>query len=61
LQPLSAKTFKNNGIKEWTDQLKYLAWSLQVCSFDPQDYLGWRAKLRQRWERVLGRKYLPTA
>lgn len=59
LQPLSARTFNNGSIEEWTRQLKYLAWSLQVCSWDPKDYLGWRPRFLQRISRLIGRKYLP--
>jgi GT2 family glycosyltransferase len=61
LQPLSAKTFKVMTRETWTRKLKDLAWTLQVCSYDPKDYVGARAMLRQKFSRLLGRKDFPRA
>jgi len=61
LQPLSAKTFKVMTRDEWTNKLKYLAWSLQVCSFKPNDYIGRSAWVKQRLYRLFGKSYLPRA
>jgi hypothetical protein len=61
LQPLSAGTFKINSRDEWTNKLRQLAKSLQVCSYDPNDYLGRKAWVRQRLCRVLKKPYAPRA
>lgn len=61
LRPLSAQTFKLSSREEWTNKLRALAHSLQVCSYDPSDYLGRRAWLKQKVCRVLGRPYVPRA
>jgi hypothetical protein len=55
LAPLSAKTFKIHTKQDWINRLKYSAWSLQACSFDPKDYMGWRAKLRRAAGKVRGK------
>lgn len=61
LQPLSAQTFKVATREQWTHKLKQLARSLQTCSYDPNDYLGWRAWIRQKVHRMLGKSYVPRA
>ncbi len=61
LAPLSARTFKTEDSVAWVNKLKHLAWSVQACSYDPKHYLGWRAWLRSRASRVLGRPLLPRA
>ena len=61
LRPLSAQTFKLASREEWTNKLKELARSLQVCSYDPTDYLGPKAWLRQKACRIMGRSYIPRA
>jgi GT2 family glycosyltransferase len=61
LQPLSAATFNTMTRETWTRKLQDLALSLQLCSYDPNDWIGPRAVLRQKLCRVMGRKYLPRA
>jgi GT2 family glycosyltransferase len=61
LGPLSAKTFRVGSREDWVKRLKYSAWSLQACSTDPRYYLGWRAALRRKVNRLLGTNYLPRA
>jgi glycosyltransferase involved in cell wall biosynthesis len=61
LMPLSARTFDIRTMEDWTNKLRELARSLQVCSYDPGDYLGWKAKVRQKIRRWLGRPYVPRA
>jgi GT2 family glycosyltransferase len=61
LQPLSAGTFAAHDIQEWTAKLKQVALSLQMCSYDPRDYLGRRAWLYQKAYRLLGKSYMPRA
>jgi glycosyltransferase involved in cell wall biosynthesis len=61
LQPLSAQTFNLVNREQWTNKLKQLARSLQTCSYDPDDYLGWRAWIRQKAYRMLGKSYVPRA
>ncbi|MBU6409996.1 MAG: glycosyltransferase [Verrucomicrobia bacterium] len=52
LRPLSAETFNIQSREDWIKRLKYSAWNLQSCSFNPRDYLGWRASLRRKIERL---------
>jgi GT2 family glycosyltransferase len=59
LRPLSARTFNTRTRQDWIHQLQRSAWRLQVYSFDPWDYLGWKAKLRQKLSHCLGRPYVP--
>jgi GT2 family glycosyltransferase len=61
LRPLSASTFRIETREDWIKRLKYSAWSLQACSFNPRDYLGWHASFRRRLHRWLGRQHLPRA
>lgn len=61
LQPLSARTFRVMNREEWTSKLKYLAWSLQACSYNPRDYTGPVAWVRQKLCRLLGKPYVPRA
>jgi len=61
LHPLSAQTFKIMSLEEWTNKLRQLARNLQTCSYDPKDYLGGKAWLKQRACRILGRPYSPRA
>lgn len=59
LRPLTATTFSIRSIDDWVRKQKELAQILQICSFDPEDYIGWRAKLRRRWSQLLGKPYVP--
>jgi hypothetical protein len=59
LQPLSAQTFKTPTMDEWTAKLKQIASSLQTCSYNPNDYLGSRARFFQKAYRLLGKSYMP--
>jgi hypothetical protein len=61
LAPLSARTFKINTRQAWIDRLRYSAWTLQACSYDPRHYLGWRAKLRRATNKLLRLRYVPRA
>lgn len=61
LRPLSANTFKIDSREAWIKRLKYSAWTLQACSIDPRDYMGWKAKLRRRIARWTGKPLLPRA
>jgi glycosyltransferase involved in cell wall biosynthesis len=61
LLPLSAQTFKIKSREEWTNKLRQLARNLQTCSYDPKDYLGSKAWLKQKVCRMLGRSYSPRA
>ncbi|MGA2863538.1 MAG: glycosyltransferase [Verrucomicrobiota bacterium] len=61
LQPLTAQTFKVKSRAEWSAKTKELAWIAQVCSYDPRDYLGRRAWLKQKVCRILGKPYVPRA
>jgi hypothetical protein len=61
LQPLSAQTFKVSDREQWTAKLKQIAHSLQACSYDPSDYLGRSAWLRQKIYRLVGKSYMPRA
>jgi GT2 family glycosyltransferase len=61
LRPLSAGTFRIRNREEWIQRLKYSAWTLQACSFQPHDYLGLKAKLRRKIGQWLGKQFLPRA
>ncbi len=61
LEPLSASTFKVKSRDEWTNKLRQLAKNLQACSYDPTDYLGPKAWVKQRMCRVLRKPYAPRA
>lgn len=61
LAPLSAGTFKIATRDEWTNKLRQLAKSLQMCSYDPSDYLGRKAWFKQRVYRLLKKPYAPRA
>lgn len=61
LLPLSAHTFKISSRADWIKWLRHSAWSLQACSFNPNDYLGWRARVRRKLASLVGKPYLPRA
>lgn len=61
LAPLSARTFKTPNSDEWVKKLKYLAWSVQACSYDPRHYLGWRPRARRVLGRILRRNFMARA
>jgi GT2 family glycosyltransferase len=61
LRPLSADTFNLESRQDWEEKLRKLARSLQTCSYEPKDYLGPKAWVRQRVGRVLRRPYSPRA
>jgi GT2 family glycosyltransferase len=61
LRPLSAKTFRIDTREAWIKRLKYSAWSLQACSFDPADHLGLKARLRRKIGTWTGKRIVPRA
>lgn len=61
LAPLSAKTFKIRNRQDWINRLKYSAWSLQACSYDPKHYLGLRGKIRRNLGKIMGRPVVARA
>jgi hypothetical protein len=61
LRPLSAGTFKIANREAWIDRLRYSAWTLQACSYDPKHYSGWRAQTRRLWTKLTGQRLVPRA
>jgi hypothetical protein len=61
LQPLSATTFNTLTRDSWTKKLQDLALNLQLCSYDPKDYIGPKALAAQKLYRIMGKSYLPRA
>lgn len=61
LRPLSASTFKIENRDQWIERLKYSAWVLQACSYNPRHYSGWRPQLRRLIGRVTGKQPVPRA
>jgi len=61
LRPLSAGTFKVKNREAWIDRLRYSAWVLQACSYDPRQYSGWRAQSRRLWTKLTGQRLVPRA
>lgn len=61
LRPLSAGTFNVKSKEDWIKRLKHSAWTLQACSYDPCDYLGWKPWLRRKISRWMGKSLLPRA
>jgi hypothetical protein len=61
LQPLSASTFKVGSIEDWTNKLRQIAKSLQTCSYDPNDYIGRKAWVKQKMCRLMRKPYSPKA
>jgi GT2 family glycosyltransferase len=59
MKPLSAATFSTRNREEWTRKQTELARILQSCSFDPEDYSGWRSFWRRKCCQLLGRPYAP--
>jgi Glycosyl transferase family 2 len=57
--PLTAKTFNVQTREEWIQSLKHIARHLQVCSYDPKHYVGWKAWMKMKLCRLLGRSYCP--
>lgn len=46
LMPLSARNYKIQNKEEWINRLKKSAFDLQAYSYDPNDYVGIRAQLK---------------
>jgi hypothetical protein len=61
LRPLTAQTFGVKTREEWIHLNREFALKLQQASFNPKDYVGMKHRLLQRWYRLLGKRYLPTA
>ncbi|HEU5123470.1 MAG TPA: glycosyltransferase [Verrucomicrobiae bacterium] len=61
LRPLSANTFKIENRAQWIERLKYSAWVLQACSYDPRHYSGWRYQARKLLSRVTGKRIVARA
>lgn len=61
LRPLTADTFKVKTREDWIQLNRDFARRLQEASYDPNDYLGKWAGIRQRLFRLAGRNYLPKA
>jgi hypothetical protein len=59
LIPLSAQRFGIQTKDQWLNRLKGSAQRLQECSFDPRDYIGWRATAKRRIARLMGKEYFP--
>ena len=59
LKPLSATTFNIATREQWIALNKDLARRVQASSFNPRDYLGWRARGKRALYRLLGRSYMP--
>lgn len=59
LMPLSASNFGIRSKEAWTERLRDSAQRLQQYSIDPRDFIGIRAKLKNRVHSVIGKEYFP--
>ena len=57
--PLTAKNFNVTTIDQWTDWLKDNALRLQIASLDPYDFIGLKAKIKNKFCNFLGIEYFP--
>jgi len=57
--PLTAKNFNVTTIDQWTDWLKDNAVRLQSASIDPDDFIGFRAIVKNKIFNLLGVEYFP--
>lgn len=59
LLPLSAKKFGAQNLQEWSKQLRKSAQRMQKLSYNPNDYLGFSAKVKKTWYKFIGKTYFP--
>jgi len=59
LLPLSAKKFNIHNKEEWVERLRKSAQKLQEYSIDPDDFIGFRAKIKKTFTHLLSKEYFP--